>query len=82
MINYYLFAGGLYYASGGMYDFHGVFPSLGTAEEKAESTADNDWYHIVSGETMKVIAAKYRKSTGKWALLDESDWPESPIEGE
>lgn len=81
MINYYLFAGENYYPSGGMYDFIGVFPSLGAAEEKAESFKYNDWYHIVSAETMKVIVAKCNRG-GKWALEGESDWPESPIKGE
>ena len=61
---YWLFGGEAYYSTGGLWDFLGVYESLGDAEaatQKPHSVFGRDikveWYHIVDSRTWEVVKA-------------------------
>lgn len=52
-----LFAGSSYYATGGIYDFVGLFDSIESALAAAEiEMRHRDWFHIIDNRTQKVVA--------------------------
>lgn len=54
MKNYLLFAGSMYYPSGGWHDFRGSYESI-YAAKSAVIDIICDWYHIVDASTGKIV---------------------------
>lgn len=60
MDRYLLFAGQVYYASGGWRDYRGSFTDLVIAKLRAEELLNNedaifDWYHIVDVDSGEIV---------------------------
>jgi len=63
-----LFAGDNYYPSGGWSDFKGIFDSIEDALDGVDDCRTNDWFEIVSVETLEKVLSGHRSSE-EWKIF-------------
>jgi hypothetical protein len=82
---YWLFAGTIHYACGGIHDLHATYPTVDEASAAAAAwQADEDalysWWHVIDAHTGTILAASAQQAYGvDWPPTEAGD--DTPYEG-